>query len=271
MSCPCHPSQTMQAKERDNACSHAQKKQAAMLWTAVICLIAFTAASCTSSEISSEPPRPATMMMAQAANPCAATNPCAMQATNPCNPCAAKNPCAAAAPIDPALIARPAGPTLFAGTQDQLIQEGERLWNDQSLGTSGLACQTCHLNHGNFNPSFAKPYPHSVAMTQQRAGVQQVDLDEMVQFCMVVPMAGQPLPWGSKELAALTAYSRQVQKEFIQAAAVNPCMLKPAAANPCNPCAARNPCAAKNPCAMKPVNPCAAKNPCATKNPCAAR
>lgn len=219
-----------------------RKKQAAMLWSAVICLLAFTAASCTSAEVSSEPPGPATMTMAQAANPCAATNPCAMKATNPC---------AAAAPIDPALITRPAGTNLFAGTQAQLIEEGERLWNDRSLGTSGLACQTCHLNHGNFNPSFAEPYPHPVAMVQQRAGVQQVDLDEMVQFCMVVPMASQPLPWGSKELAALTAYSRQIQKEFIQAAAANPCMLKPAAANPCNPCAAKNPCATKNPCVAR--------------------
>jgi cytochrome c len=134
---------------------------------------------------------------------------------------------------------------------------GERLWNDRSLGTSGLSCQTCHLNHANFNPSFAKAYPHPVTMAQQRAGVQQVDLDEMVQFCMVVPMASQPLAWESKELAALTAYSRQVQQEFIRAAAANPCMLKPAAANPCNPCATKNPCAAKNPCATK--NPCAGR------------
>jgi cytochrome c len=123
------------------------------------------------------------------------------------------------------------------------------LWNDRSLSTSGVACQACHLNHASFNSSFAKPYPHPVAMAQQRAGVQQVHLDEMVQFCMVVPMASQPLPWDSKELAALTAYAGQVQKEYIQAAAANPC----------------------NPCAAKTVNPCAAKNPCATKNPCAGR
>ena len=247
------------------------KKQAAILWSAVLCLIALTAASCTSSEVSSGPSSPATMTMAQAANPCAAKNPCAMKAANPCaaknpcamkaanpcNPCAAKNPCGAAAPIDPARITRPAGTTLFAGTQAQLIAEGERLWNDRSLGTSGLSCQTCHLNHANFNPSFAQAYPHPVAMAQQRAGVQQVALDEMVQFCMVVPMASQPLAWESKELAALTAYSGQVQQAFIRAAAANPCMLKPATANPCNPCAAKNPCAVKNPCATK--NPCAGR------------
>jgi cytochrome c len=142
-------------------------------------------------------------------------------------------------------VTRPAGTQLFAGASAQLVKEGERLWNDRSLGTSGLACGTCHLNHANFNPSFVKPFPHAVAMTKQRAGLKQVSLDEMVQFCMVVPMASKPLAWDSKELAALTAYAGEVQKGFIKAAAANPCMLKPSAANPCNPCAAKNPCAGK--------------------------
>jgi cytochrome c len=135
-------------------------------------------------------------------------------------------------------VTRPADTRLFAGAHTQLVKEGERLWNDPSLGTSGLACGTCHLNHGHFNPSFTNPFPHPVAMTEQRAGLKQVRLDEMVQFCMVVPMASKPLAWDSEALAALTAYAGQVQKEFIKAAA----------ANPCNPCVAKHPCAAKNPC-----------------------
>jgi cytochrome c len=171
-----------------------------------------------------------------------------VKAANPCaakNPCTAKNPCAASDRIDPKVVTRPAGTRLFAGASVQLVKEGKRLWNDRSLGTSGLACGTCHLNHANFNPSFVKPFPHAGAMTEQRAGLKQVSLDEMVQFCMVVPMASKPLAWDSKELAALTAYAGEVQKGFIKAAAANPCMLKPSAANPCNPCAAKNPCAGK--------------------------
>jgi cytochrome c len=142
---------------------------------------------------------------------------------------------------------------------------GKQLWQDRALGTSGLACQTCHLNHASFNPTFVQPYPHQVSMPRQRAGLSQVALDEMVQVCMVIPMASRPLAWASKELAALTAYAGEVQKNFIKAAAANPCMLKPQAANPCNPCAAKNPC---NPCAAKAINPC---NPCAAKNPCAGK
>jgi hypothetical protein len=55
-------------------------------------------------------------------------------------------------------------------------------------------------------------------MPEERSGVAQVALDEMVQVCMVVPMASKPLPWESKELAALTVYAQEVQKDFIKAA-----------------------------------------------------
>lgn len=277
--------------------------------------IALIAASCNSSERRAESTQSATTTpMAQVTNPCAATaapaqpgtttpmakvanpcaaqaanpcnpcaaktanpcNPCAATAANPCNPCAAKNPCAAESPIDPQLVTRPAGTELFEGSRAELVQLGKQLWQDRSLGTSGLACQTCHLNHAGFQPTFAQPYPHQVAMPLQRAGLSQVDLDEMVQVCMVIPMAAEPLPWDSKELAALTAYAHEVQQDFIKAAAANPCMLKPNTANPCNPCATKapqnpcNPCAATNPCtpggANMPQNPC---NPCAATNPCA--
>ena len=232
--------------------------QMAIWGGARICLLALMVVFFPSSEVNAAPSQltlaesQVTNPCATAANPrnpCAAKNPCAATAANPCNPCAAKNPCATAAPIDPALITRPADTKNFTGSPDQLVKEGERLWHDQSLGTSGLACQTCHRNHANFNPSFAKPYPHTVAMPKQRAGVEQIHLDEMVQFCMVVPMASQPLRWDSQQLAALTAYTAHIQKGFIQASATNPC----------------NPCASKNPCTMKTVNPCAAQNPCSRR------
>ena len=142
---------------------------------------------------------------------------------------------------------------------------GEKLWQDPTLSTNGLTCQTCHINHGSFNATFNQPHPHMVAMAKERASMNQINIDEMVQLCMVVPMAAKPLPWGSKELAALSAYSLEVQKTFKPPAT-------PAAANPCapkNPCSAQNPCAATaNPCGAK-ANPCApkGKNPCGV-NPC---
>ncbi len=174
--------------------------------------------------------------------PCAARsrNPCAPRAANPCaakNPCSARNPCAGAK-LDPKLVMRPNGYKPVTGNQAELSRLGEQLWKDIKLSTNGMSCDTCHQGGAAFQPTFAKPYPHAVAMTTEQAGVKQVHLDEMVQFCLVVPMAAKPLPWDSKELAALTAYTAEVQKRF-----------KVAHGKAANPCAARNPCAAKaNPC-----------------------
>lgn len=187
-------------------------------------------------------------------NPC---NPCAGK--NPCNPCGGKNPCnpcGGAAKIDPNSFTRPAGSKSASGNQAELVKLGKALWNDKSIGKSGLACQTCHQQNRLFNASFAQPYPHKVKMAVDRAGLISIQLDEMVQFCMIVPMKADILPWNSKQLAALTAYSAAVQKGYTPSA--NPCAGK----NPCNPCGGKNPCAGKNPC-----NPCGGKkrNPC---NPC---
>ncbi len=199
-----------------------------------------------------------------AANPCAA-NPCAANpcAANPCaaNPCAA-NPCAGAK-VDANLVTRPAGTSLAKGD----VKLGEKLFKDTGLSTNGMSCQTCHEDNAAFEASFAKPYPHKVAMAAVQGGVTSIDLDEMVQFCLVVPMETKPLPWDSKELAALTAYTAELQKSFM----ANPCAGKNPCGNPCgNPCAGKNPCA--NPCANPCGNPCAGKNPCANPcgNPCAA-
>ena len=149
--------------------------------------------------------------------------------------------------IDPKLVTRPAGTKLFSGaSRNALIKEGEQLFSDPALGTNGLTCSTCHTGPAGFQASFAKPYPHTVAMAEGRAGLSTIDADEFVQFCIAVPLKGKPLPWESKKLAALTAYVVDVkQKEFKTHHAANPCAQKH-----------------RNPCAKKPANPC---NPCAGK------
>ena len=115
---------------------------------------------------------------------------------------------------------------------------GKKLWNDRLLGKTGLACSSCHINdYTLMNPTFREPYPHRVAMPEQQGGVSAVNAAEMVQFCMLVPMGADPLPWDSVELASLTAYVESIQDGY-----------KPVAgggANPCNPCGGGNPC---NPC-----------------------
>ncbi|RMF16377.1 MAG: cytochrome C peroxidase [Candidatus Dadabacteria bacterium] len=193
---------------------------------------------------------PATPAQANPCNPCAGkkmSNPC-----NPCNPCAAKK----GPDIDPDRIEQPRRPKMVKGDW----KRGEKLWNNRSLGKSGLACATCHINkYGQMRPTFAKPYPHFVQMAKDRAGLDEVNAAEMVQLCMVVPMMSDPLPWNSQELADLTAWVEHIQPGFKPA---NPCAMKHMKGhNPCNPCGMKkmNPC---NPCGMqhkKMHNPC---NPC---------
>lgn len=94
------------------------------------------------------------------------------------------------------------------------VKLGEKLFNDTRLSSNGMSCASCHAGLKSYSASFAKPYPHTVAMARDQLGRKQVHLDEMVQACMVMPMAAKPLPWNSRELAALAAFEQQQQKSF---------------------------------------------------------
>ncbi|HEC14015.1 MAG TPA: hypothetical protein ENI80_12355 [Acidiferrobacteraceae bacterium] len=170
----------------------------------------------------------------------------------------------AAHKVDPKLVTRPAGTKLKAGKSADLVKEGKQLWNDKKLSTNGLSCNSCHKDNAAFNATFAKPYPHTVKMAHDQAGIKTINLDEVVQFCLAAPMAGKPFPWDSQELAALTAYTAEVQKTF-----------KPKAAHPGGGKMMGNPCGGKTMGGGKMMsNPCGGKamgggkmmgNPCAKK------
>lgn len=171
--------------------------------------------------------------------------------SNPCH-AVARNPCAVRKKIDKNLLTRPAGTQLMVRKRQTLIKEGQRLWHDKSLGTNGLSCDSCHHNHAAFRASFAKPYPHYVTMPDQQAGMKKIHLDEMIQFCMISSLAAKPLPWNSRKLAALTAYTETVQKSFKPSAPMNNIKGN----NPCYPNAMGK---IRNPCQPKMANPCASK------------
>lgn len=125
--------------------------------------------------------------------------------------CAAPSAFAADAASSPGLqTVRPANYKPLAGDS----KLGEKLFNDKKLSTNGMSCATCHANHGAYQASFAQPYPHTVGMAKDQLGRKTVHLDEMIQACMVMPMEAKPLPWNSKELAALVAYVQIQQKTF---------------------------------------------------------
>ncbi|MFU8814395.1 MAG: c-type cytochrome [Pseudomonadales bacterium] len=117
-------------------------------------------------------------------------------------------------------VTRPEGTEPYQGDRQELVAYGEELWNDPSLSGNGKAsCASCHRgNTRMFKKTFLEPYPHEVRMPQRRSKLDSVTAEEMVQFCMVVPMKTDVLPWDSKELAALTAYTVDVvQQAYIKA------------------------------------------------------
>lgn len=124
------------------------------------------------------------------------------------NPCAIKN-----IPIRKDPITDPVA----------LKEMGERLWVSTALGASGASCSTCHPNGAGLKK---EPFPRFVKMTGDI-----VTMDQMINFCMVNPMKGKPLPWNSQEMTALAAYITANSMEK--------------ATTPANPCAMKNPCGAR--------------------------
>jgi cytochrome c len=166
-------------------------------------------------------------MAGSTSNPCA-VNPCAVKKMNPCtaNPCAAKkmNPCAAnpcaAKKLNPC-AANPCAAKPGASNGNTSIRPhafdnfgqaaalGEKMWNDENLGTAGLACMSCHADYESLNLDRNKNYPHFVEMVGD-----VVTLDQMINFCMVNPMQGKQFEKNSKELTAMAAYFRAYRMKY---------------------------------------------------------
>jgi len=91
----------------------------------------------------------------------------------------------------------------------QAADLGKRMWNDESLGTSGLACLSCHADHDLLNLDRNQNFPHFVKMVGD-----VVTLDQMINYCMLNPMKGKPFAKDSKELTAMAAYYRAYRIQY---------------------------------------------------------
>lgn len=126
---------------------------------------------------------------------------------------------AQAAGVDQDRVVRPEGTSPPTIDRAELVAKGEQLWHDKSLSKNGkTACASCHKgNTRMFKKTFLDPYPHYVKMAKKKADLDQISTEGMVQFCMLVPMKTDTLPWDSVELAALSAYTEDVvQKAYIE-------------------------------------------------------
>ncbi|MDZ4365423.1 MAG: cytochrome c peroxidase [Afipia sp.] len=116
--------------------------------------------------------------------------------------------------IKPVFVVRPPGTSAATLPRREALRRGQALFSDKRLSTSDTSCASCHADLQAFNDSFRRPYPHPVQMAKDMSGLESVNAETMVQFCMLVPMAAQPFTWDSADLAALTAYVEKLRIDF---------------------------------------------------------
>ena len=148
--------------------------------------------------------------MPKKANPCG-MNPCAMpKSANPCamNPCGAGNPCS----MTPCSTSQktPIRQKAFKSF-NEAVAVGKKMWSDENLGTSGMACLSCHSDHELLNLGKNQNYPHYVKMADD-----VVTLDQMINYCMLNPMKGKQFEQNSKEMTAMAAYFRAYRMQYMK-------------------------------------------------------
>jgi cytochrome c len=97
------------------------------------------------------------------------------------------------------------------------IERGMKLFNDPKLGTNDQACNTCHMEGGTkpgklgdkelkaFD-SLNLKYPMYWMMAKK-----VMTLDQVVNWCLVNALKGEPLAWDDQKLTDLVAYCASVK------------------------------------------------------------
>ena len=97
------------------------------------------------------------------------------------------------------------------------IERGKVLFSDTGLGTTGMTCNSCHMEGGTkagkmgemtisvFDDLGAK-YPKYFMMAKR-----VMTLDQVVTFCIINPLKGKPPAWDDQKLTDLTAYVASVK------------------------------------------------------------
>jgi cytochrome c len=97
------------------------------------------------------------------------------------------------------------------------ITNGKALFSDESLGTNGKTCNDCHMAGGTMEGKMGKmvikPF-HEVnekyPMYWMMAG-KVMTLDQVINWCIMTPLEGEPLKWDDQRLADLAAYCSSVE------------------------------------------------------------
>ncbi len=79
-----------------------------------------------------------------------------------------------------------------------VVEQGRTLWVSPDLGTNGVACAQCH-------PNAADTHPETYPKFQQQLG-RVVALRDMINWCIMNPLEGEPLELDDPVLVAMEAY-----------------------------------------------------------------
>jgi cytochrome c len=79
-----------------------------------------------------------------------------------------------------------------------VVEKGRALWGSGDLGTNGVACGQCH-------PNAANTHPETYPKFQKQLG-KVIPLRDMINWCLLNPLEGEPLELDSAEMIALEAY-----------------------------------------------------------------
>ena len=79
-----------------------------------------------------------------------------------------------------------------------VVEKGRALWTSGDLGTNGVACAQCH-------PNAANTHPETYPKFQKQLG-RVIPLREMINWCLMNPLEGEPLELDSPEMVAMESY-----------------------------------------------------------------
>ena len=79
-----------------------------------------------------------------------------------------------------------------------VVKKGRELWVSPDLGTNGVACAQCH-------PNAANTHPETYPKFQQQLG-RVVGLRDMINWCILNPLEGEPLEFDDSRMVAIEAY-----------------------------------------------------------------
>jgi len=79
-----------------------------------------------------------------------------------------------------------------------VVETGRVLWGSPDLGTNGVACGQCH-------PNAANTHPETYPKFQKQLG-RVIALRDMINWCILNPLEGEPLALNDPRLVALEAY-----------------------------------------------------------------